>query len=171
MKAIILFASKYGSTQMYSEWLSQETGYPVTNYQDIEITELDVFDRVVVGSSVHMGKIDISSWLKKYWKRLSTKEIILFSVNGTPPDKTNELQNILDYSLPDYIQNHIKYFPLQGRFIYSELNLWHKLLVKMMKRMNKQPANNFVLEDYDNLRKENLDNLKKYLKQTESLKK
>lgn len=167
MKAIILFESKYGSTQVYSEWLSREMGYPVVHYKRFDLDDLPLFDRIVIGSSVHMSKLDIAPWLKRHWKRLSEKDIILFSVNGTPPDDTQELQNILDYSLPRHIQEEIAYFPLQGRLVFSELNLWDKLLLYMLKRMNKQPAKNFVLEDYDNVKKENLTYLKKYLQKVE----
>jgi len=167
MKAIILFETKYGSTQVYSEWLSREMGYPAVHYKGFDLDDLHLFERIVIGSSVHMSKLDIAPWLKRHWKLLSEKDVILFSVNGTPPDDTNELQNILDYSLPRHIQEEIAYFPLQGRLVFSELNLWDKLLLYMLKRMNKQPAKNFVLEDYDNVKKENLTYLKRYLQKVE----
>lgn len=163
MKTIIIFASKYGSTRLYSNWLCQETGYPVVWYKDFDTSDFKKFDRVVIGSSVHMGKLDISNWMSRNWKHMIDKEVILFSVNGTPPDHTQELQSILDYSLRKEIQDKITYFPLQGRLVYSQLNLWHKLLIKMMKQMNKQPEPNFVIEDYDNVRKENLAQLKNHL--------
>lgn len=163
MNTIIIYASKYGSTRQYAEWLGHETGYDAINIKDIDPKTISGYERIIVGSSVHMGRLDISSWLKKHWNLMADKSVILFSVNGTPPDQREELQKILDFSLPTHILDRVNYFPLQGRLIYAELNFWHKLLVKMMKKMDKHPGSNLVLEDYDNVRKENLVNLKNHI--------
>ncbi len=163
MRTIIIYASKYGSTRQYAEWLGNETGYPIFNIKDIQADIIKDYQRVIVGSSVHMGRLDISSWMNKHWHLMEDKPVILFSVNGTPPEQKEELQKILEFSLPKHILENVNYFPLQGRLIYAELNFWHKLLVKMMKKMDKHPGSNLVLEDYDNVRKENLVNLKNHI--------
>lgn len=163
MKTIIIYASKYGSTQQYAQWLSTETGYDAFNIGKIKARKLLNYERIIIGSSVHMGRLDIASWMKKHWSKMQDKSVILFSVNGTPPDQKEELKKVLEYSLPQHILNRVNYFPLQGRLIYAELNFWHKLLLKMMRKMDKHPANNLVLEDYDNVRKENLLNLRNHI--------
>lgn len=163
MKTLIIFASKYGSTKQYAEWLSKETGYDAVNVKELNIKRLQDYDRLIIGSSVHVGRLDISNWIKRHWDVLSQKIMILFSVNGTPPEQKEELQKILEFSLPKHMLNKIHYFPLQGRLIFAELSFWHKILLKLMKKMDKHPDNNLVLEDFDNVKKENLENLREYI--------
>jgi menaquinone-dependent protoporphyrinogen IX oxidase len=127
-RIIVLYGTKYGSTKRYAEWIAEKT--------DAEICELSAFDQsllqeyavVLFGSPVYMGKIKYRSFVKRNWRALSSKKVIIFGVTGIPPDDPRQ-KRVLQTSLPSKMREKITYYPLRGAFNYKELSFTDKLLM------------------------------------------
>ena len=157
MKGIIVYKGKYGATRQYAEWVGQELNLPVVVPDNLEGDELIKSDFVVIGSSVYMGKILISDWLKKNIKSLQNKILFLFVVCGTPPSEKDKQQHIVEDNVPALLLSGSNTFFLPGRLIRKELTWSDRLLVKIGASLEKDPVRKkAMLHDIDAVKKENL---------------
>ena len=57
MKGIVVYKGKYGATRQYAEWLGAEFALPVQPAETLTREKLFLFDYIVIGSSVYVGKL------------------------------------------------------------------------------------------------------------------
>ena len=81
MSGIIYYKTKYGSTEEYAKWLSEDVGFELKNLADGPKIGSEQF--VVIGSSLMMGKVTAASWIKKNWDKLKDKKLVFFCVGGS----------------------------------------------------------------------------------------
>ena len=84
MNGAIFYSGRYGSTEEYSQWISEETGLPAFHIDDPR-GDPTRYDFVVVGSSVVFYKATIRDWVKERWPELKDRLAVLFTVSGAPP--------------------------------------------------------------------------------------
>ncbi len=99
MKALIVYGTRGGSTKQIAEEIGKVfggQGYAVTvkDAKDTRGVDVNVFDLVVVGSSVWatMWKRQATGFLKKNAKKLANKKVALFSsgLAGDDPTKMDD---------------------------------------------------------------------------------
>lgn len=157
MKGMIVYKGKYGATRQYAEWLGEEFKLPVLILDNLKVEGLLESDFVVIGSSVYMGKMLVSDWLKKNVKNLQNKIIFLFVVCGTLHSEREKQQHIIEDNVPASLLNSSRIFFLPGRLIRKELSWSDRLLVKIGASFEKDPVRKkAMLEDIDGVKKENL---------------
>ncbi|HKH60813.1 MAG TPA: flavodoxin domain-containing protein [Flavitalea sp.] len=160
MKGLIVYSSKYGATRQYAQWIAEELEITVLTSDAATAEDLVKYDFLVVGSSVYMGKLLITEWLKKNISRLQNKKLFLFVVCGTPSSEKEKQQRILDENVPALLRQMSHTFFLPGRLIKKELSWTDRLLVKIGAKMEKDPIRKkAMLEDIDAVKSENLDEL------------
>ncbi|MGE5465395.1 MAG: flavodoxin domain-containing protein [Betaproteobacteria bacterium] len=96
MKALIVYGTRGGSTKQIAEEIGKVfggQGYAVTvkDAKDTRGVDVNVFDLVVVGSSVwaNMWKRQATGFLKKNAKKLANKKVALFSSGLAGDDPAN----------------------------------------------------------------------------------
>lgn len=157
MKGIIVYKGKYGATRQYAQWVSEELKLPAFTPDNLDMEQMLKSDFVVIGSSVYMGKMLVSDWLKKNIKTLQNKIIFLFVVCGTPSSEKEKQQHIVADNVPALLLNTSNTFFLPGRLIRKELSWSDRLLVKIGASFEKDPVTKkAMLEDVDGVKKENL---------------
>ena len=57
MKGVIVYKGKYGATRQYAEWLGAELKLAVQQAEDLTKEKLSLFDYIIMGSSVYVGKL------------------------------------------------------------------------------------------------------------------
>ena len=57
MKGIILYQSKYGATQKYAQWLSEETGFPCIETKRAQISDVRQYDTIILGGGIYASEI------------------------------------------------------------------------------------------------------------------
>ncbi len=82
MNAIIIYKGRYGATRQYAEWLGDALQIPLTVPTEISVTKLRDYDLIILGSSVYIGKLELTGWIKQNSNILSGKRILLFIVCG-----------------------------------------------------------------------------------------
>ena len=157
MKGIILSKSRYGATRQYAGWLSAELGLPVQSPEDLTKEKLSLFDYIVIGSSVYVGKLLIGKWLRKNSALLRDKKIFLFIVCGTPNSEPRQQRSIIKKNVPASLQGPASIFFLPGRLIKQKLTRKDALLLKLGAWLEKNPIRKKAMQsDTDEVKMENL---------------
>ena len=135
MKNIVVYKSKYGSTEKYAKWIGEELNCKVSKIGDINIDDLLNYDNIVFGGWLHAGSIKGFKQIYKDIDKLKNKNLIVFSVGlSIMDDKILEEVNKNNFKDTD----NIKHFYLRGAFNYKNLTAPDKLMMNMFKMILKR---------------------------------
>lgn len=93
MKTLILYYSKYGTTEKCAKMLADkiEGGADIVGYKQRKSADLDKYGMIIIGAPVYMGMLKkMKSFCEKNLQKLLTKKIGLFIChmdNDTPMDE------------------------------------------------------------------------------------
>jgi len=164
MKGLIIYKSNYGATKQYAEWLNEETGFPIADLKAVKKGELIEADLIILGSPILAHTIPAAKWLTKHWGFLKDKKVVLYTTSGAAAADP-ELPKIFEASFAADIRQQLKYVPLGGRIIFSELRPFDRFLMKIGQKMEKDPIiKEEMMKDKDHLRREDIKTIIQYLK-------
>ncbi|WP_165806719.1 flavodoxin domain-containing protein [Chitinophaga parva] len=130
MKGIIIYRSKYGATSQYAAWLSAALNIPAVAQQQLSRDQLASAGYVILGSPIYMGKLLMRKWLQRQEAALAGKQLFLYLVTATKPDKVEKLQGYIRLNVPPGIRSNCRCFFFPGKIIYRQLSLADKMKVK-----------------------------------------
>lgn len=144
-KTVVIFESKYGFTKRYARWLSESLSCPLFEKKAFQTEDFAKYDTVIFGGGLYAGGVSGIRLLIRNRSVLSGKQVILFTVglaDPADPDNLSHIRQSLSKVLPGEMMDSIKTFHLRGGICYSELNLLHKTMMGMLRRMllKKAPA-------------------------------
>ena len=128
MKGAIFFSGKYGSTEQYSNWISEATGLPAFNIND-DRADPAKFDFLVLGSSILYFRLSNRKWVKENLATLKDRAKVLFSVSGAGPSK--KLNRWVSYSLPKELLSQMNHIGLRGKLDHSKVGWGVKIMLWM----------------------------------------
>jgi menaquinone-dependent protoporphyrinogen IX oxidase len=132
MRTLIIYTSITGSTKQYALWLNEDIkDSDICVMEDCDEEKLKGYDRVVIGSYIRAGKIKAIEFLKDNWEVLKSKRPVIFIVGLLDPNM-NESKKAYEL-IPEHIRDVIKYVKLPGRFDKNKMNIFEKLMVKLIK--------------------------------------
>lgn len=135
MKSIVVYESRYGSTEKYAKWIGEELDCRVEKINDISTDDLLNYDNIIFGGWLHAGKIKGFKNIRQNIEQLKNKNLIVFYVGlSVMDDKVYEVINKSNFEDLD----NIKQFYLRGAFNYNNLTMTDKLMMNMFKRMLKK---------------------------------
>jgi menaquinone-dependent protoporphyrinogen oxidase len=143
MNILIAYASKHGCTEECSAKLAQKLGGKV-DLHDIKSGEdinLSIYDKVVIGSSVYVGKIhkEAEEFCKKNLEVLSSKKVGLFICGSQEGDALKQQLNV---AYPRELQSKAAVIEcFGGKFTFSKMNFMEKTIVKVISKTNKDTSN------------------------------
>lgn len=134
MKSLILFGSKYGTTESCANKLKD---YLKGQVEIIDIKKsnhisLNKYDKIIIGSSVYAGMInkDIKNFIENNKSELINKNFGLFTCCMSDGDKVKEQFN---QNLPGEILEAAKTKEnFGGEFKFSKMNFFEKQIIKMI---------------------------------------
>ncbi len=129
-----MYKSVYGSTKKYAHWISEEINADLYEISKISIEKLKEYDTIVYGGGLYAVGIAGLSKIKNNFNKLSEKTIVVFSVGASPANET-ALEDIKNKNLSTQMKDKVSFFHLRGGFNYKKLNLVHKLLMIIMKKI------------------------------------
>ena len=157
MKAIIAYKGKYGATSQYAHWLGEELQTPVIEAEDLSAEILSLYDEIIIGSSVYVGKLQVREWLKRNATLLESKRVFFFIVCATSPNEKQKVKEIIRNNIPDSLKNEKDIYFLPGRMIKKNLSWIDRFTLKMGAMLQKDPATRkAMLQDFDSVRREHL---------------
>ena len=159
MNSIIVYKGKYGATKQYAQWLAKELNIPAFSTGEVSEKYLRDSSVIVIGTSVYIGKLQVSKWLRKNVQTLKDKKLFLFLVSGTPPNEKEKLMEYVWSGVPKELMDQCDISFLHGKMIYKDLGWLDKFLLKTGARLvkSKNPAEaERMITDFNDVKKENL---------------
>ncbi|MBD3299749.1 MAG: hypothetical protein GF347_00160 [Candidatus Moranbacteria bacterium] len=165
MKNLIIYRSVYGSTKEYAQWIADAIGADIFSLEEAENVDLNNYENIVLGCGVYAGKIKIKKWIVSNWDKLKSKnKVVLFTTSGSPAEEIKK-EKMIERNLPKEILAKIRYFPLGGRMVIEDLNFFHKLIIKLLAKMTKDPGlKKRSVKGFNFMDKKNIDPILDYLK-------
>ena len=130
MKIAVIYKSHYGTTKRYAEWTAEALDAELLERSSVKPEDLADYDLVVFGGGLYAsGILGINLVTKN-----PPRELILFTVGLANPEET-DYSEILDKNLPAGLRDKVKVFHFRGGIDYKKLNIVHRGLMAMMKKM------------------------------------
>ena len=155
MKSVIIHKGKYGATRQYAEWLGAALHLPLKTPEELQEADIKMYDFIIMGGSVYIGKLLIRHWIRRYADVLKNKKILLFVVCGSNNPKDRE--KIIKQNIPEGLIDPVHIFFLPGRLIQSRLSWKDRFMLYAGAMLVKDPeAKQFMRQDRDNVKEENI---------------
>ena len=154
MKGAILYATKYGSTAEYADWIGEATGLPVFNVRRDDVDPVS-YDFLILATPVIYYKLLITDWVQQNLSKLEGKPIVMVTVSGAPPGP--KLDAWLGDSLPAEFIANAKHIALRGRQVPAELTWFDRAMLLIAAWRNPDPvASKEEREGFDYMDKDSI---------------
>ncbi len=145
-KTVILYGSKYGTTKIYAEKLSEMTGFECFSYT--ANYSIESYDTIVLMGALYAGGV---KGLKETVKKLSSQQHLIIVTNGlADPKEAENIENIrqsVERQVGATWYNKASIYHLRGGVNYGRLNLAHRVLMKLLYQRTKGlPTNEITPE-------------------------
>lgn len=139
---MIAYSTKHGSTEKCAILLSQKLNGKVDlyNLKDKKAIDLSQYDKVIIGGSIHIGKIkkEVSEFCSKNINLLKEKKIGLFVCGMFTERADAELNGSFPQEL---LSNAAAKDFFGGEFIFKKMNPIDRLIVYKVAKVNKDVSN------------------------------
>ena len=152
MNAVILYASRYGSTRRYAEKLSEQTGIPAASYKDApDLSGMKTM--IYLGGLYAGGVLGLAKTLRSFSVQDGQK-LLIVTVGLADPNEPENQDNIrasLQRQLPAELLDRAKVYHLRGGIDYPKLSFGHRTMMKLLYQslrrtpLEKQTAENRAL--------------------------
>lgn len=131
METVVIFKSKYGSTKKYAEWIAEELNCGIFESDKVDKRIFSKYDTVIYGGGLYVGGILGFSFIKKNYKLLKDKRLIVFGVGATSKgvDAEKEIEN---KNITEEMKKNTKFFLLRGALDYKSMGYMDKFLMFML---------------------------------------
>ncbi len=137
MKTLIAYGSKHGRTEMWAHKLAEciEGQVDVVDLKKSRDLDIDEYDRVILGSAVYAGRIrkEVLRFVDKYLDKLLYKKVGLFICCMSYDNTVDSLEVTFPQVL---IEGAVVKSTFAGEFNLKRLNLFEKLIVKLVEANN-----------------------------------
>jgi menaquinone-dependent protoporphyrinogen IX oxidase len=135
-KVVVIYGSKYGTTEKYAKWISEELNCDLFSYKNMKKDNLLNYDVIIYGGGVYAGGVKGISILKNNFEKIKAKDIVIFTCGISDPKDINNVNQINANinRIFDLQKNKITIFNLRGGIDYSKLTFLHKTMMKMLKK-------------------------------------
>jgi hypothetical protein len=152
MPGTIYYKSKYGATEDYARWLSEEVGFELKNIR--KGPKVGSEGICVIGSNMIMGKVTAASWILKNWEKFKGRKPVFFCV-GSSKIGSQVREDILARSLPKDVLAGMTVFHLPGRIDHKRLGFFMSGMMKRFAKYEKDEVERKrAIEGYDDVKRE-----------------
>lgn len=131
----VIYKSRYGSTRKYAGWIAESLGADLFEESEISGSALQGYKTIIYGGGLYASGINGISFLTKNFHSVKDKNLIVFTVGLASPEDTSIYKPIIEKNIPAEMRGSIKFFHFRGAIDYDELNVMHKGMMAMLKRM------------------------------------
>lgn len=132
MKGIILYKSKYGTTEKYAQWLSEATGFEMLETVKATVAALKDYDTIILGGGIYAHGIAGIAFLKKNFQALKDKKLIVFC-DGASPFEQKAFDEIRKLNMKDELAD-IPLFYCRGTFDLKSMTFIDRKLCQMLQK-------------------------------------
>lgn len=137
MKTAIIYASKHGTTEKVAGIIRDglsEQDVQLISLNNHQHPELSQFDTIVVGGSIHEGRLSgkVKDFMKEHTVTLLQKRLALYMCGSNE----KELQKEFETEFPELLRNHaISKQLVGGEFIFENMNFFEALITRKIAKV------------------------------------
>ncbi|MCI8623075.1 MAG: hypothetical protein HFG26_05360 [Provencibacterium sp.] len=138
MNPIILFGSRYGTTERYARLLAQRTGLAAFPYK--EARSLEGYDALLYLGGLYAGGVLGLSKTAGRLREGQLKGLAVITVGLADPKNAENVQNIrssIRRQLPAALYERAEFFHLRGGVNYAKLSFTHRTMMGLLYRQAK----------------------------------
>lgn len=146
-KTIVIYTSRYGSTEKYAKWIAEALACPAKRLKDINTRELSDYDTIIYGGGLYAGSV---AGIKKFLQQLNPsnkKRLALFMVGMTSPAEKDVYEELAKRNLPQGWREKFEVFSFRGDLNFSKMSGLHKLMMRMRKSIAEKSPETERTED------------------------
>ncbi|OQB12394.1 MAG: flavodoxin [Firmicutes bacterium ADurb.Bin193] len=132
MSTVIIYKSKYGTTEKYARWLAEDLECDLLKVSDAKANHLAQYDTIIYGGGLYAGGVIGFSFIKKNFEKLKDKKIVLFAV-GASTQIEKAAEEVTSRNLTEEMRKSIKVFFLRGGLDYKKMNPLDRFLMFTLK--------------------------------------
>ncbi|MCX7714375.1 MAG: flavodoxin domain-containing protein [Clostridia bacterium] len=132
---VVIYKSKYGSTEKYARWIAEELDADLFKSTDISVKEAIGYKTVIYGGGLYAGGIAGISFISKNFAMLKDKKLAVFTVGLGETANNSDLKEIVNKNFTSDMQKYIRVFHFRGGIDYKRLSFLHKAMMGIMKKI------------------------------------
>ncbi len=176
-RTAVIYASTYGSTKKYAEWLADSLHADLYDITKIRADKLNDYKVLVFGGGVYAFGVNGANFVAKNFEMFRYKKLVYFTVGISEPENNDIIKRIIDTNFSKEMQMNIRFFYLRGGIFYKKLSFIHKIVMAMVirslkKKSDKTKNEQFLIKTYgtsiDFTDAKNLEPLISYVNEIES---
>lgn len=141
MNTLIIYGTKYGCTERCAKSLSGKlTGkVDLVNIKKNKVPGLTKYDRVIIGGSIYVGKIqkEIKEYCTKNLNELKEKKLGLFICCGFSENFNQHMENAFPKEL---LEAAVAKECFGGELNLDKMNIFHRFLTKIVSKASKKSS-------------------------------
>ena len=147
MNTIVVFKTKYGSTETYANWIAEELNCEAVNVKNIKPDDLLKYDTIIYGGGLYAEVINGVSLITKNFDKLKDKNLVVYTTGLTPIDCRDYYDKlVIEKNFKPEMLEKIKIFNFTGKMITEELSIPHKMAIKALKKIMSDKENPSEME-------------------------
>ena len=138
MKTLIIYGTKYGTTEKCSKLLKDKLKGEVVmvNIKKESLPDIMAFDNIIIGGAIYMGQIrkEIKNFCIENLNKLKDKRIGLFICGMNEKDVETQLENVFPKAL---ISSAIVKDSFGGAVVFKKMNFFERFIMKKVSKNDK----------------------------------
>lgn len=147
MNTVVVYKTKYGSTKVYAEYISEKLGCDCVDAKRVNINDLLCYDKIIYGGGLYAEVINGLGMLTKNIQKLADKKIAVFTTAITPLDCREYYEGeVLEKNFKNGVPENIRLFNFMGKMKLEELTPVHRTALRALKKIMQGKQNPTELE-------------------------
>ena len=139
MSSLVIYCSRYGSTENYASELAKKMGWEAVSYKDVNNSMLQTAESIVLASNIRIGKMKLANWAKNRASVLMDKCKAVLAVGGAESSDQDYYIEIVEKNLPFLKLKKEQIFGLGGRQVIADMKGLDAFMFKMLDKVIKDP--------------------------------
>ncbi len=147
MKTIVIYKSKYGSTEKYARWIKEELLCDIKEAKEVKAEELYDYDTIIYGGGLYAEVINGASLITRRFNELKDKNLIFYTTGVTPIEYREYYDDlVIKKNFKEDMKEKIKVFNFLGKMVTEELSPVHRMAIKNLKKIMSAKKNPSKME-------------------------
>ena len=130
-KAVVVYQSKYGSTEKYAAWIAEDTGADLRKAKETNLAKLLEYDTVIYCGGLYAGGILGFSRMKKYFGKMTGRHLLVVAVGATSEGEKARME-MEDKNLTPEMKGSVPFFLLRGGLNYPRMSPLDRFLMFLL---------------------------------------
>lgn len=134
-KKVVIYASHYGYTQKYANWIAQALQCEVVNVSELDEKNLTQCDVIIWGGGLYASGINGIKQFKKLFPLLRQKKLIVFTVGLASVDDPEPFKQLVQQNFDQEQIDRIQFYHFRGGMDYKRLSFTHRSMMAALRRV------------------------------------